>query len=161
MDHFKMVEICNNILTQMNEDDEFKYFINNTDKDIFVTVKVETSQEHITISDSLINIKCRIHGLAFDTFIIVKNNSSLLEEDKNLKIKANKVTVGLTNNVLEFNFVGMFSYLLNNLFIELGYYKNYYIQNFRNYQNTIAPLPDSQSISEKDIHQNMTKIIFR
>ena len=27
------MEICNNILTQMNEDDEFKYFINNTDKD--------------------------------------------------------------------------------------------------------------------------------
>jgi pyruvate formate lyase activating enzyme len=45
--------------------------------------------------------------------------------------------------------------------LELGYDKNYYIQNFRNYQNTIAPLPDSQSISEKDIHQNMTKIIFR
>ena len=40
MDHFKMVEICNNILTQMNEDDEFKYFIKNVDKDIFVTVKV-------------------------------------------------------------------------------------------------------------------------
>ena len=124
MDHFKMVEICNNILTQMNEDDEFKYFINNTDKDIFVTVKVETSQEHITTSDSLINIKCGIHGLAFDTFIIVKNNFSLLEEDKNLKIKANKVTVGLNNNEFEFNFVGMFSYLLNNMLVELGYYKN-------------------------------------
>ena len=124
MDHFKMVEICNNILTQMNEDDEFKYFINNTDKDIFVTVKVETSQEHITTSDSLINIKCRIHGLAFDTFIIVKNSSNLLEEDKNLKIKANKVTVGLNNNEFEFNFVGMFSYLLNNLLVEMGYYKN-------------------------------------
>ena len=38
MIHFKMLEICTNILTQMNEDDEFKYFINNTDKDIFVTV---------------------------------------------------------------------------------------------------------------------------
>ena len=48
-----------------------------------------------------------------------------------------------------------------NVLLELGYEKNYYIQNFRNYQNTIAPLPDSQSISEKDIHQNMTKIIFR
>ena len=124
MAHFKMLEICNNILTQMNEDDEFKYFIDNTDKDIFVTVKVETSQEHITISDSLINIKCLVHGLAFDTFIIVKNLSSLLEENKNLIIKTGRITVGLTNNVLEFNFVGMFSYLLNNLFIELGYYKN-------------------------------------
>ena len=124
MIHFKMLEICTNILTQMSEDDEFKYFIKNTDKDIFVTVKVETSQEHITISDSLINIKCLVHGLAFDTFIIVKNNSSLLEEDKNLKIKANKVTVGLNNNEFEFNFVGMFSYFLNNLLVEMGYYKN-------------------------------------
>jgi hypothetical protein len=84
MDHFKMVEICNNILTQMNEDDEFKYFIKSTDKDIFVTVKVENIQKHVTNSYSLINIKCRIHGLAFDTFIIVKNVSSLLEENKNL-----------------------------------------------------------------------------
>ena len=91
---------------------------------MFVTVKVETSQEHITISDSLINIKCRIHGLAFDTFIIVKNSSSLLEENKNLIIKTGRTTVGLTNNVLEFNFVGMFSYLLNNLLVEMGYYKN-------------------------------------
>lgn len=124
MDHFKMVEICNNILTQMNEDDEFKYFIDNTDKDIFVTVIVENSQKHITINDSLIKIKCLVHGLTFDTFIVVKNSSSLLEEDKNLKIKTNRVTVGLTNNVFEFNFVGMFSYLLNNLLVEMGYYKN-------------------------------------
>jgi pyruvate formate lyase activating enzyme len=50
---------------------------------------------------------------------------------------------------------------MQNVLLELGYDKNYYIQNFRNYQNTIAPLPDSQSISEKDIRQNMTKIIFR
>jgi pyruvate formate lyase activating enzyme len=50
---------------------------------------------------------------------------------------------------------------MQNVLLELGYDKNYYIQNFRNYQNTIAPLPDSQSISEKNIHQNMTKIIFR
>ena len=50
---------------------------------------------------------------------------------------------------------------MQNVLLELGYDKNYYIQNFRNYQNTIAPLPDSQLISEKDIHQNMTKIIFR
>lgn len=50
---------------------------------------------------------------------------------------------------------------MQHVLLELGYDKNYYIQNFRNYQNTIAPLPDSQSISEKDIHQNMTKIIFR
>ena len=124
MDHFKMVEICNNILTQMNEDDEFKYFINNTDKDIFVTVIVENSQKHITINDSLIKIKCLVHGLAFDTFIVVKNSSSLLEENKNLIIKTGRVTVGLTGNSFEFNFVGMLSYLLNNLFIELGYYKN-------------------------------------
>ena len=50
---------------------------------------------------------------------------------------------------------------MQDVLLELGYDKNYFIQNFRNYQNTIAPLPDSQSISEKDIHQNMTKIIFR
>ena len=124
MTHFKILEICTNILTQMNEDDEFKYFIENTDKDIFVTVKVENSQKHITNSYSLVTIKCQVHGLAFDTFITVKNNSSLLEEDKNLKIKANKVTVGLNNNEFEFNFVGMFSYFLNNLLVEMGYYKN-------------------------------------
>ena len=124
MTHFKMLEICTDILTQMNEDDEFKYFIENTDKDIFVEVKVENSQKHITNSYSLVTIKCQVHGLPFDTFIIVKNNSSLLEEDKNLKIKANKVTVGLNNNEFEFNFVGMFSYLLNNLLVEMGYYKN-------------------------------------
>ena len=124
MTHFKILEICTNILTQMNEDDEFKYFIENTDKDIFVTVKVENSQKHITNSYSLVTIKCQVHGLVFDTFITVKNNSSLLEEDKNLKIKANKVTVGLNNNEFEFNFVGMFSYFLNNLLVEMGYYKN-------------------------------------
>ena len=124
MTHFKMLEICTDVLTQMNEDDEFKYFIENTDKDIFVAVKVENSQKHITNSYSLVTIKCQVHGLAFDTFITVKNNSSLLEEDKNLKIKANKVTVGLNNNEFEFNFVGMFSYLLNNLLVEMGYYKN-------------------------------------
>ena len=124
MTHFKMLEICNNMLTQMNEDSEFKYFIENTDKDVFVTVKVENSQKHITNSCSLVTIKCLVHGLAFDTFITVKNNSSLLEEDKNLKIKTGRVTVGLTNNDFEFNFVGMFSYLLNNLLVELGYYKN-------------------------------------
>ncbi|WP_291138504.1 anaerobic ribonucleoside-triphosphate reductase activating protein [Flavobacterium sp. UBA7663] len=50
---------------------------------------------------------------------------------------------------------------MQNVLLELDYDKTYYIQNFRNYQNTIAPLADSQSISEKDIHQNMTKIIFR
>ena len=124
MTHFKMLEICTDILTQMNEDDEFKYFIENTDKDIFVTVKVENSQKHITNSYSLVTIKCQVHGLPFDTFTTIKNNSSLLEEDKNLKIKANKVTVGLNNNEFEFNFVGMFSYLLNNLLVEMGYYKN-------------------------------------
>ena len=124
MIHFKMMEICTDILTQMNEDDEFKYFIENTDKDIFVAVKVENSQKHITNSYSLVTIKCQVHGLPFDTFTTVKNNFSLLEEDKNLKIKANKVTVGLNNNEFEFNFVGMFSYLLNNLLVEMGYYKN-------------------------------------
>ena len=124
MDHFKMMEICTDILTQMNEDDEFKYFIENTDKDIFVAVKVENSQKHITNSYSLVTIKCQVHGLPFDTFTTIKNNFSLLEEDKNLKIKANKVTVGLNNNEFEFNFVGMFSYLLNNLLVEMGYYKN-------------------------------------
>ena len=124
MTHFKMMEICTDILTQMNEDDEFKYFIENTDKDIFVAVKVENSQKHITNSYSLVTIKCQVHGLPFDTFTTIKNNFSLLEEDKNLKIKANKVTVGLNNNEFEFNFVGMFSYLLNNLLVEMGYYKN-------------------------------------
>ena len=124
MIHFKMLEICTDILTQMNEDDEFKYFIENTDKDIFVAVKVENSQKHITNSYSLVTIKCQVHGLPFDTFTTIKNNFSLLEEDKNLKIKANKVTVGLNNNEFEFNFVGMFSYLLNNLLVEMGYYKN-------------------------------------
>ncbi len=124
MTHFKMMEICTDILTQMNEDDEFKYFIENTDKDIFVAVKVENSQKHITNSYSLVTIKCQVHGLPFDTFTTIKNNFSLLEEDKNLKIKADKVTVGLNNNEFEFNFVGMFSYLLNNLLVEMGYYKN-------------------------------------
>ena len=124
MIHFKMMEICTDILTQMNEDDEFKYFIENTDKDIIVVVKVENSQKHITNSYSLVTIKCQVHGLPFDTFTTIKNNFSLLEEDKNLKIKANKVTVGLNNNEFEFNFVGMFSYLLNNLLVEMGYYKN-------------------------------------
>ena len=124
MIHFKMMEICTDILTQMNEDDEFKYFIENTDKDIFVAVKVENSQKHITNSYSLVTIKCQVHGLPFDTFTTIKNNFSLLEEDNNLKIKANKVTVGLNNNEFEFNFVGMFSYLLNNLLVEMGYYKN-------------------------------------
>ena len=124
MTHFKMLEICTNILTHMNEDDIFKYFIENTDKDIFVAVEVENSQKHMTNSDSLVTVKCRVHGLDFDTFIIVKNNSSLLEEDKNLKIKTGRVTVGLTGNEFEFNFVGMFSYLLNNLLVEMGYYKN-------------------------------------
>ena len=124
MIHFKMLEICTNILTQMNEDDEFKYFIENTDKDIIVVVKVENSQKHITNSYSLVTIKCQVHGLPFDTFTTIKNNFSLLEEDKNLKMKANKVTVGLNNNEFEFNFVGMFSYLLNNLLVEMGYYKN-------------------------------------
>ena len=124
MIHFKMLEICTDILTQMNEDDEFKYFIENTDKDIFVAVKVENSQKHITNSYSLVTIKCQVHGLPFDTFTTIKNNFSLLEEDKNLKIKANKVTIGLNNNEFEFNFVGMFSYLLNNLLVEMGYYKN-------------------------------------
>ena len=124
MTHFKMMEIYTDILTQMNEDDEFKYFIENTDKDIFVAVKVENSQKHITNSYSLVTIKCQVHGLPFDTFTTIKNNFSLLEEDKNLKIKADKVTVGLNNNEFEFNFVGMFSYLLNNLLVEMGYYKN-------------------------------------
>ena len=124
MIHFKMLEICTDILTQMNEDGEFKYFIENTDKDIIVVVKVENSQKHITNSYSLVTIKCQVHGLPFDTFTTIKNNFSLLEEDKNLKIKANKVTIGLNNNEFEFNFVGMFSYLLNNLLVEMGYYKN-------------------------------------
>ena len=101
MDHFKMMEICNNILTQMNEDDEFKYFINNTDKDIFVTVKVETSQEHITTSDSLINIKCRIHGLAFDTFIIVKNNvEHSIDKEKALECYLNQENIHIKRKKL-------------------------------------------------------------
>ena len=50
---------------------------------------------------------------------------------------------------------------MQNVLVELGYDKTYFIQNFRNYQNTIAPLPDSQPLKEKDWNQNMTKIIFR
>jgi pyruvate formate lyase activating enzyme len=50
---------------------------------------------------------------------------------------------------------------MHQILLELGYDKNYYVQNFRNYQNTIASLSDSQSISKKDINQNMTKIIIR
>ena len=92
MIHFKMMEICTDILTQMNEDDEFKYFIENTDKDIFVAVKVENSQRHITNSYSLVTIKCQVHGLPFDTFTTIKNNFSLLEEDKNpLYLKAKEL----------------------------------------------------------------------
>lgn len=50
---------------------------------------------------------------------------------------------------------------MQNVLLELGYNNNYYIQNFRNYQNTITPLPNSQTLIEKDILKNMTKIIFR
>ena len=50
---------------------------------------------------------------------------------------------------------------MQNVLVELGYNKTYYIQNFRNYQNTIVPLTDSLALKEKDLIQNMTKIIFR
>jgi len=50
---------------------------------------------------------------------------------------------------------------MQNVLLELDYDKSHYIQNFRNYQNTITPLPESQPLKEKDWNQNMTKIIFR
>ncbi len=50
---------------------------------------------------------------------------------------------------------------MQNILVELGYNKTYYIQNFRNYQNTIVPLTYSLALKEKDLIQNMTKIIFR
>lgn len=42
-----------------------------------------------------------------------------------------------------------------------GYSNNFYIQNYRNYQNTIKPLPDSSALHPNDFSPNMTKIIFR
>ncbi len=50
---------------------------------------------------------------------------------------------------------------MQELLLELNYTNVYYIQNFRNYQKTIAPLPDSQPLTERDVHRNMTKIMFR
>lgn len=42
-----------------------------------------------------------------------------------------------------------------------NYTNPFYIQNFRNYQNTIAPLPDSKSLKLDTFSQNMTKVMFR
>ncbi len=38
---------------------------------------------------------------------------------------------------------------MQQILLELGYDKNYYVQNFRNYQNTIAPLADSRNLFGK------------
>lgn len=48
-----------------------------------------------------------------------------------------------------------------NVLIENNYTKTFYIQNFRNYQKTIAPLSESIPLSNFDEISNMTKIIFR
>lgn len=42
-----------------------------------------------------------------------------------------------------------------------NYTKPFYIQNFRYYQNTIAPLPDSKPLKTTDFATSMTKVIFR
>ena len=42
-----------------------------------------------------------------------------------------------------------------------GYSKPFYVQNFRKYQNTIEPLPDSIALNDTQFSSNMTKIIFR
>ena len=44
---------------------------------------------------------------------------------------------------------------------DTNYNKPFYIQNFRNYQNTIAPLPDSKPLKTTDFAPSMTKVIFR
>ena len=44
---------------------------------------------------------------------------------------------------------------------DTNYNKPFYIQNFRNYQNTIAPLPDSKPLKTTDFATSMTKVIFR
>lgn len=61
------------------------------------------------------------------------------------------------------------SYLLNkNDILEMqevleneGYTSPFYVQNFRRYQNTIEPLPDSIPLNETNLSSNMSKIIFR
>ena len=50
---------------------------------------------------------------------------------------------------------------MQEILLELGYDKTYYLQNFRNYQNTIAPLSDSISIKLNDFSQNFTNLIIR
>lgn len=42
-----------------------------------------------------------------------------------------------------------------------GYSNPFYVQNFRRYQNTIEPLPDSIPLNETNLSSNMSKIIFR
>lgn len=42
-----------------------------------------------------------------------------------------------------------------------GYTNPFYVQNFRRYQNTIEPLPDSIPLNKSNLSANMTKIIFR
>ncbi|WP_432670451.1 anaerobic ribonucleoside-triphosphate reductase activating protein [Flavobacterium sp. SM2513] len=42
-----------------------------------------------------------------------------------------------------------------------GYSNPFYVQNFRKYQNTIEPLPDSFPLNEVHFSPNMTEIIFR
>lgn len=43
----------------------------------------------------------------------------------------------------------------------LNYQKPFYIQNFRNYQNTIGALPEAVPLQKTDLSPDMTKIIFR
>ena len=50
---------------------------------------------------------------------------------------------------------------MQEILLELGYDKTYYLQNFRNYQNTIAPLSESISIKLNDFSQNFTNLIIR
>ena len=50
---------------------------------------------------------------------------------------------------------------MQNVLLDLGYDKTYYLQNFRNYQNTIAPLFDSISIKLTDFSRNFTNLIIR
>ena len=50
---------------------------------------------------------------------------------------------------------------MQNVLESEGYSNPFYVQNFRRYQNTIEPLPDSIPLNETNLSPNMTKIIFR
>ena len=141
MTHFKMLEICTDILTQMNEDDEFKYFIENTDKDIFVEVKVENSQKHITNSYSLVTIKCQVHGLPFDTFTTVKNNVSIATQ--NSKSDDNPLYHGnilLNFDIFNFPIFAPFIYRLSLYIIKLFYINQFCNKNGFVTVNALTPI---------------------